>query len=351
MFRAFSDSAPDTWGRNLARRAAARSAVVDGATARTLGEVDFLLDVRDDFRQGALRFRDGPDMPFLNHEDWGVPQEVELPRLLREAEHYEEGSETDEELMDLLRAGSSLGGARPKAHVVDANGELAIAKFPSVHRDTWNVGAWEKVALELAGRAGVNVPDSRLLHFDERSVLVVNRFDRRGAERIGYASAMTMVEAADGDTASYLDIVEKIEEVSPAATKDLRQLWRRIAFGILISNTDDHLRNHGFLHASGTSWSLSPAFDLNPNPDPGVKHLRTAIDQHDTTASVELLMSVAEFFRLDESEASAILGEVVLAVGSWRDLASNYELAPREMAEMAPAFESEQLAAARSLTV
>ncbi|MHB1596539.1 MAG: type II toxin-antitoxin system HipA family toxin [Streptosporangiaceae bacterium] len=155
------------------------------------------------------------------------------------------------------------------------------------------MAAWEKVALDLARDAGISVPDSRLLRLGDRSVLIVDRFDRRGPARIGYVSAMTMLEARDGDQRSYLEIADVIEQRSQSATADLRQLWRRIAFSILISNTDDHLRNHGFLHKHSDSWELSPAFDLNPNPAPGPKELRTAIDFYDTYASIDTLMSVA----------------------------------------------------------
>jgi serine/threonine-protein kinase HipA len=174
--------------------------------------------------------------------------------------------------------------------------------------------AWEKVALDLARDAGVTVPDSQLVHIGDRDVLVVDRFDRRGTARIGYASAMTMLEARDGDQRSYLEIAEVIEERSPAAGAELQQLWRRMAFSILISNTGDHLRNHGFLHERGDSWRLSPAFDLNPDPQPGTRHLSTAIDYTDTRASVDTLMSVAAYFRLDASDAVDILAQVTRAV-------------------------------------
>jgi len=259
--------------------------------------------------------------------------------LLDAATHLEEGTETAGELMELVRAGSSLGGARPKAHVIHATGHLSIAKFPRVQRDSWDVCAWEKVALELAAAAGVIVPVSQLLQIAGRNVLMVRRFDRRGDERIGYASAMTMVEATDGDTRSYLDIAARIEEVSPFATNDLQQLWRRIAFSILISNTDDHLRNHGFLHQRATSWSLSPAFDLNPNADPGPKRLATTIVPGDATASIELLISVAPLFRLGEQEVASTLSEVLDATSAWGEVAQANGLAHAEIKDMSPAFD------------
>jgi serine/threonine-protein kinase HipA len=274
LFGAFSDCAPDRWGRALITRAEMARAKLTGTAPRSLSEADVLLGVRDDLRQGALRFRLGEDGPYLAAEDSGIPVLTDLPALLDIAERAESDTADYNELNRLLRAGSSLGGARPKAHVMDSDGRIAIAKFPSAGSDTWNVMAWEKVALDLACDAGITVPDSQLIRVGDRSVLIVDRFDRfdrQGAARIGYASAMTMLEASDGDQRSYLEIAEVIEERSTTVTADLRQLWRRICFSILISNTDDHLRNHGFLHERAESWELSPAFDLNPNPAPGPK--------------------------------------------------------------------------------
>jgi serine/threonine-protein kinase HipA len=227
---------------------------------------------------------------------------------------------------------------------------VAIAKFPSANWDTWNVMAWEKVALDLAREAGVTVPDSQLIRIGDRNVLVVDRFDRRGTARIGYASAMTMLEASYGDQRSYLEIAQVIEERSTAAGAELRQLWRRIAFSVLISNTDDHLRNHGFLHERGDSWVLSPAFDLNPNPHPGLKDLSTAIDYTDTRASVDTLMRVATYFRLDASDALEILAKVTQAVARWRTVAQSHGLLQQDLDVMEPAFEHAAGERARALT-
>lgn len=350
MFRAFADSAPDRWGRALITRAEKRHVTAQGGTARSLGEIEFLLGVRDDLRQGALRFREPATGAFLASEDSGVPHLTGLAKLLQAAEHLEAGEETEDELRDLLRGGSSLGGARPKAHVADSVGRLAIAKFPSTRYDTWNVTAWEGVALDLARQAGIRVPDWQLLHISDRSVLVVNRFDRDGDRRIGYASAMTMLEAMDGDVGSYLDIAAVIEQTSLHATADLRELWRRIAFGILISNTDDHLRNHGFLHVGASAWTLSPAFDLNPNPAPGPKHLSTTIDGFEGEASIRALTSVAPHFRLDEADVAEVMGEVLVATLSWRDAAAALEIPQTEINDMAWAFEHPETKVARNLT-
>ncbi len=234
--------------------------------------------------------------------------------------------------------------------MIDRLGQVAIAKFPSTRYDAWNVTAWEGVALDLARQAGVRVPDWQLLHIADRSVLVVKRFDRDGDRRIGYASAMTMLEASDGDVGSYLDIVAVIEQTSPQATDDLHELWRRIAFGILISNTDDHLRNHGFLHVDASAWALSPAFDLNPDPAPGPKHLSTTIDGYGRAASIQTLMSVAPFFRLDEEDALDVLGEVLVATLRWRDAAAAGDIPPTEINDMAWAFEHGETDVAQDLT-
>lgn len=337
MFGALSDCAPDRWGRTLIKRAEVRTAREEQRAPRSLGEIDYLLGVRDDLRQGALRFRVG-DGPFLAPDDVGVPALTDLPELVALADAAERDDVSLPDLKRLVRVGSSLGGARPKAHVRDIDGRVAIAKFPSAAHDTWNVMAWEKVALDLAAEAGIDVPASRLLDLAGRHVLVVDRFDRTADRgRVGYVSAMTMLEAGDGDQRSYLEIAEAIEEASPRATRDLAELWRRVVFGVLISNTDDHLRNHGFLHSGGTSWSLAPAFDLNPDPEPGPTYLSTSIDTGDDTASLALAMSVAPVFRLAADDARRILHEVAAAVQTWRDVAGRW-LPPAEVEAMAPAF-------------
>jgi serine/threonine-protein kinase HipA len=230
LFAAFSDGAPDRWGRTLLQQMERRWAVAEGTATRSLGEVDLLLGVRDDLRQGALRLRTAG--PFLAVETDGVPAMAQLPELLDLTSRAEQAPETvvDAELRRLVHAGSSLGGARPKAHVMAPDGNVAIAKFPSRAHDTWDVMAWEKVALDLAGDSGIGVPPSQLVRIAGRSVLVIERFDRRDNERIGYVSAMTMLEATDGEQHSYLEIADVIETRSLNSTDELAQLWRRIAF-------------------------------------------------------------------------------------------------------------------------
>ena len=349
IFGAFSDCAPDRWGRKLIQRFEQRRARREQATERSLGEIDFLLGVRDDLRQGALRFREIETSTYVADEVRGVPQLVDLPRLLNAADRLERDEASDPELQTLLRGGSSLGGARPKAHVVHGDSRIAIAKFPSPANDDWDVIRWEAVALMLAREAGIVVPRSMLHLVDGKAVLILDRFDRVNDRRIGYVSAMTMLEARDGDAGSYLDIADVIERQSPQAGDDLRQLWRRIAFSILISNTDDHLRNHGFLRTSTAGWSLAPAFDLNPNPRPGPKYLSTAIDYDSTAARVDTLMDVAEQFRLSDGDARAVLREVSEASSRWRAAAHDAGLDRAAVEQMAPAFEHEQAEAARAL--
>ncbi len=345
LFGAFADGAPDRWGRTLLIRQEARRARDENRQARTLGQVDFLIGVRDDLRQGSLRYRRG-DGPFLATEADGVPLLTDLPTLMGLAHQAERHTASLPDLNRLVQAGGSLGGARPKAHVLTSEGRLAIAKFPSADRDTWNVMAWERVALLLAAKAGIDVPESALLEVAGRSVLVTERFDRVGmgddARRIGYVSAMTMLEASDGDTASYLDIAAVIEEVSDRASADLEQLWRRVLFSVAIGNTDDHLRNHGFLRQEGRDvWRLSPAFDLNPEPMPGPQHHATSIDGSDAPATIAAVMAVARDFRLRPGEAERIAGEVLRAVARWREVARSVGLSAAAVTAMEPAFDAD----------
>jgi serine/threonine-protein kinase HipA len=349
-FGAFADCSPDYWGRMLTWRAEQARAKAAGTDPRPIGELDVLLGVRDDLRQGALRFARGEQGPFVAAEDSGVPVLADLPALLDSAERAGRGEADYDDLRRLVPAGSSIGGWRPKVHFLDAAGRAAIAKFPKPDSDTWNVMAWEKVALDLARDAGVRVCDSQLIRVGERHVLVVSRFDRHDGARTGYASARTMLQAGTSDRRSYLEIAAVIEEQSPAVAADLRELWRRIAFSVLISNIDDHLRNHGFLRQRAGAWRLSPAFDINPDARPGPKHLSTAIDATSTLASVETLMSVTEHFRLDAGAALGILGEVTRAAGRWREVATSCGLQQGDLDAMEPAFEHAESERARALT-
>ncbi len=344
LFGAIGDSAPDRWGRALMRRAERRRAERAGETPRTLWEIDYLLMVDDEARQGALRFAEREGGPFLaEHASTRIPPLIELPRLLSAAEHVVSDSDSDEDLRLLLAPGSSLGGARPKASVRDRDGQLAVAKFP--HKgDEINTVLWEAVALTLAAKAGILVPAWRLENVAGKPVLLLRRFDRTDGVRLPFLSAMSMLGANDNETRSYLEFVDALRQYGAAPKEDMRALWRRIVFSILISNTDDHLRNHGFLYAGPDGWRLAPAYDLNPVPtDIKPRVLTTAIDLEDGTASLERAMEVASYFELDAKTARTIAAEVGEAVATWRGEASRLGLSSSEMNRMASAFEHEDL--------
>jgi serine/threonine-protein kinase HipA len=349
LFRAFADSAPDRWGENLMRRAERERAREESATPRTLGKADFLLGVRDDTRQGAIRFRRSSTGAYYAAHQHAVPRLIEVARLMRAASRLSKEDGLDRDIADLIAAGSSLGGARPKAAVTDAAGRLTIAKFPRADSDEWDVAGWEEVQLRLARRAGITVEESQLLPVAGRHVLLVRRFDRHGIRRIGFASAVTMLEATDGEQRSYLEIAEAIERLSPRAVADLRELYRRIVFSILTANTDDHLRNHAFLRVSG-GWVLSPAYDLNPNPDNPAR-LSTAIDLDDPTASIDLALSVSAYFRLPPAAAREIVGEVEAATSGWCKIAAEIGIPKSQCDRMVVAYESDQRRIARLLSV
>lgn len=345
LFGAIGDSAPDRWGRVLMRRAERRRAEHAGQTPRTVREIDFLLLVDDEARQGALRFAECEGGPFLADGSGSlrIPPLVELPRLLSAAEHVLGDRESDEELRLLLAPGSSLGGARPKASVLDRDGSLLIAKFPSKDDDVDTV-LWEAVALTLADMSRIWVPDWRIESIGEKSVLLLRRFDRVSAERIPFLSAMSMLDARDNETRSYMEIADSLRRYGARAKEDVRALWRRIVFNVLISNTDDHLRNHGFLWAGPDGWRLSPAYDLNPVPvEVRPRVLTTAIDLEDTTASLELAFEVAGYFELDSDAARRIAAEVGKAIRQWRVVAERLGLGRREISRMGSAFEHRDL--------
>lgn len=345
MFGAIGDSAPDRWGRALMRRMERKRAEQEGQTPRTLQEIDFLLLVDDEARQGALRFAEGEGGPFLREGGVSrIPPLVELPKLLSAAEHVMEETDTAEELKLLFAQGSSLGGARPKASVIEKDGTLAIAKFPRKDDEIKNTVVWEAVALSLAQKSGIDVPVGRVEDIGGKPVLLVRRFDRDGARRIPFLSAMSMLGSKDNDTRSYLEIVDALRQHGAAPKADMAALWRRLVFNILISNTDDHLRNHGFLYEGQAGWRLSPAYDLNPRPtDIAPRILSTAINEDDATASLGLAMEVAGYFELDEDRARAIAAEVGKTVSQWRNEAAAHGLVKAESDRMASAFEHEDL--------
>lgn len=347
LFGAFTDPAPDRWGQTLLRRQERALAKKQGRAPRTLTPVDFLVRVHDVTRLGALRFRDAPDAPFLSDTDRLVPPLVQLPRLLAATTRVVEDRESDDDLALLLAPGTSLGGARPKASVVDPKGQLLVAKFPR-RDDDWPVTRWEATALALATRAGIDVAPARLEQIARRPVLLLQRFDRRGAVRVPFMSAMTALAAQDNETRSYLELAEVLRREGSAASADLRELFRRVTFNVLVSNTDDHLRNHGFLH-DGRGLRLAPAYDLNPMPTdvrPRVHAL--ALDEEDPTASLDTVLRIAPFFGFGTAAAArALVAEVGSAVSKWRVVARRHGLTAREMERMESAFKHDDLRSAR----
>jgi serine/threonine-protein kinase HipA len=343
LFGALSDTAPDRWGRTLVNRTEVVTAREEGRAPRSIGERDYLLGVRDDMRQGALRYRVG-EGKFLADETTGVPPLIELRALLNASEALASDTATSRQLRLLLRGGSSLGGARPKAHVVDRDGTPAIAKFPSPKTDDWDVNRWEVVALTLARNAGIRTADHQLHGIDGKPVVLLKRFDRQPDwTRIGYVSAMTLLSGADGHEFDYLDLATQVEVDGHAPTRDLQELWTRCAYGRLISNTDDHMRNHGFLRrASG--WELSPAFDLNPNPYRAVYATAFAGDDE---GNLLPLIENAELFRLTADQVAAKLAQIVAAVDDWRYVAASCDLPTSAIDLMDGAFEAPALQDAR----
>ncbi len=350
LFGAIGDSTPDRWGRVLMRRAERRRAEREGETPRSLHEIDYLLLVDDEARQGALRFAErecGPFLAGLGPER--IPPLIELPRLLSAADHVSSETDTDEDLRLLLAPGSSLGGARPKASVRDRDGHLAIAKFPH-KEDEVNVVLWEAVALTLAAEAGIPEPTWRLETVAGKPVLLLRRFDRHQGNRLPFLSAMSMLGAKDNEVRSYLEFVDSLRQNGAAPKEDAHRLWRRIVFNILISNTDDHLRNHGFLWIDSAGWRLSPSYDLNPVPtDIKPRVLTTAIDLDEGTASLKRALDVASYFELGPGEAGRIAAHVGQAVAKWRRVAVRLGLTKPEIDRMASAFEHEDLRIARAL--
>lgn len=337
IFGAIGDSAPDRWGRVLIQRDERRKAREDKRTPRTLLEIDYLVGVGDIARQGALRFTETEGGPFLA-TGVQIPPLIQLPALLGAAMRVSEDGGSDDDLRLLLAPGSSLGGARPKASVVDKDGHLAIAKFPQ-HGDLIRVSLWEAVALKLAAQAGIPTPDWRVEKIADRDVLLLRRFDRRSNVRIPFLSAMSLLNAADNEPHSYMEIADALRQYGAKADDDCAQLWRRIVFSILISNSDDHLRNHGFLYETA-GWRLSPAYDMNPVPvDIKPRILTTAIDEEDGTASLDLAFGVAAHFGVKPDKAKVIVREVGAAVACWRETATAVGLTAAEIERMASAFE------------
>lgn len=345
LFGAIGDSAPDRWGQALMRRAERLRAEGEGKAPRTLRPIDYLLRVNDEARMGALRFAESDRGPFLQPPESAppIPPLIDLARLLAAAENVVDEKDSEEDLRLLLAPGSSLGGARPKASVRDKDGCLMMAKFPNRH-DEYNVVLWEALALTLARKAGLITSEWRLESVARRQTLLLRRFDRRSRTRVPFLSAMSMLGATDGSHHSYLEIADALTQYGAAPREDKRELWARIVFSVLISNTDDHMRNHGFLYAGGGGWRLSPLYDVNPVPvDIKPRILTTAINETDGTASLKLAMDVAPYFDLKTAQAREIAKRVGRAVSSWRTEAAALGIKKVEMNRMASAFEHDDL--------
>ena len=353
---AFADTEPDGWGRRVIlrdhakRRQSARRAAQATESVR-LNAVDFLLAVDDGSRVGALRFRD-EDGVFQRAAEPGrrtAPPLLELGHLLAASRAVEDETETAADLAYLRGRGTSLGGLRPKCTVVDDDGWLAIGKFPSV-QDERAVTKGEVLAMTLAKKAGLAVAATRLVDSDGIPVALVRRFDRTpDGKRLMYVSAATLlgVESAGPEEHYYTEIVDAVRMHGAAVRDDLEELWRRMAFGILITNVDDHLRNHGFLHAEAGLWRLAPAFDLNPFPD-RARELKTWVSaETGPEATVEALMSVRAYFQIPAKRAKEILAEVERAVAGWRKVARALGMTDRDLDDFADAFEHPQRGVAR----
>jgi len=347
-FRTFLDSCPDRWGRTLMQRREAILARQEDRPRRRLTEVDYLLGVHDTYRMGALRFKEVETGPFLNNlDELAAPPLTSLRELEQVAWRIQEPDSDDDPdiarwLGMLISPGSSLGGARPKASVVVGEDELWLAKFPG-HEDDYDMAGWEYLTYQLALEAGIVMAPAKLeaLASMHRTFLT-KRFDRSPDSRIHFSSAMTQLGYYDGraNGASYLEIAEFLTRNGGNVPEDLPQLWRRILFSVAVSNTDDHLRNHGFL-LTPAGWVLSPAYDINPNPA-GPAGLTLNIDEADNSLDIDLVMSVAPYFQLRAPQAKAIMDAVLAAVSTWRPKAERQGLPAIEIDRMALAFQLTQ---------
>ena len=343
-FRAFLDSSPDRWGRILMQRRAAIEARKGIRATSRLNELDYWLGVHDSYRMGGIRFKRAGSNAFLDdNSEFTAPPMTSLRELEHAAMQIEKDDNIDSDeyyrwLKMLISPGSSLGGARPKACVTDEQGHLWIAKFPNLN-DTHDVGAWEMLCYELALAAGVDMFPSEIRQFSSgHHTFLTKRFDREGEKRLHFSSAMTQLQYYDGEQsqgASYLEIAEFISNCGAQTEADLAQLWRRIVFNIAVSNTDDHLRNHGFL-LTKNGWKLSPAYDLNPIVGKHGLHLN--ITDADNALDYQLAFDVKDFFRLSQTQATQIYDEVLIAVKQWQTVAKQLGISRAEQAMKKSAF-------------
>lgn len=352
FFGAVSDTEPDGWGRQVIRRDWAKqkeSGAVSTPTGITdhLNSLDYLLLVDDLSRVGALRFcfGEGEFLRAAKARERNTPPLLELPRLIGASQRVERDDATAADLRYLRGKGTSLGGLRPKASVIDGDGSLAIAKFPSV-QDEREVTRGEVLALRLARMAGIETPDARVELAGETPVAIIKRFDRTPGGRLMFVSALTMLGIDDDDEHSYTEIADAIRMNAASPAKDLEQLWRRMIFNVLVTNTDDHLKNHGFLHVESGQWRLSPAYDINPTPDKA-RELKTWISEEaGPEASVGAAFAAAPYFGIAASRAREVAAQVEAAVSQWREVGAELGMSKIDLDDFAPAFEHEERARA-----
>lgn len=315
-FPIFTDSAPDRWGKILLKRKEEYNAKKENRNAKTLMDSDYLLGVSDFARMGAIRFKNDENEEFLSKEN-DIPP-IKTLRELEAASINFENEESIDKYKMLIDPGSSLGGARPKANVVDADGNLWIAKFPSKH-DEYDVGQAEYNVYQLAKKCGLKVVDTSMMKFSKYgSTFLIKRFDREKNKRIHFESAMALLGKYDGEKeTSYLDIVSFIKEQGADVKNDLIELFKRVAFNILIKNTDDHLRNHGFL-LKGKSWQLSPLYDVNINKEG--KYLSLNIDEYSSMLDTDILVDTSNYYGLSKSEGKRIVNEMKNIVGELNNI-------------------------------
>ena len=343
IFGLFADASPDRWGRILMNKRERILAEKEGRKPSKLYDSDYLLGVYDETRMGGIRFKANQEGPFLSDDKETAAPPWATLRTLEEASRNFENDETgltEKWLNQLIKPGSSLGGARPKATVVDTKDQLWIAKFPSKN-DENDTGAWEMVAHDLAALCGLNVPEAKLEKFSPLgSTFLIKRFDRMGSKRVHFASAMTLLGKTDGasaaDGSSYLDIAAFIKSYGAQPKKDLGELWKRIVFNMAVTNTDDHLRNHAFI-LTDKGWILSPLYDVNPVPYGD--ELSLNVDEEDNSISIDLAVQTAVRFGISKSDAEVQAEEILKIVrDNWEKTAARYGLTRRQIEEMRPAF-------------
>lgn len=345
-FGVFKDSSPDRWGQVLMKRREVLLSKISKTEPQTLSDMDFLLGVHDSHRMGGLRFKDSMDGDYQSNDNvLAAPPWTSLRDLEYAVEQYEKNADlldkdTLKWINQLISPGSSLGGARPKADVIDTNGKQWIAKFPS-SRDDYDIGLWEMIVHDLAVLAKIKVPNAAVKKLGSNyHTFLSQRFDRTGEnKRIHFTSAMTWLQHVDGDDyangVSYLEIVEFIKSYCVDVISNLEELFRRVLFSVCVSNTDDHLRNHGFLYAE-SGWVLSPAYDINTNIYG--TGLKLNINEVDNLLEINLVMSTAGYYLISDERAEAIKGEVIGAVSKWRSVARKYNVGLGEIERMAKGF-------------